>query len=295
MPSTIIIGCEGFIGSRASVQLADKGEDIIAIDVPISKGRSYYSSQLNNHKKIRSIYLESLKDIPWATIADDVHIIYLALQSSHLIDKRNLSSGTIPDFLELSALIENIPTDKQIHLSFLSSFAVYGQAKGYISENAPIDLLNPYAFMKYQSENMLLYYSNNLNIDVSVFRLLMCYGPFANKSTFIGKIIASYKSDNIITLYNKGSQIRDFIYVDDVISALSFPDLPSGFNIYNLGADSSNFKNIVELFEVQYKLEGFENNYDVITSNFTKFSEVTGWTPTYNIASGIERTKELII
>ena len=122
----------------------------------------------------------------------------------------------------------------------------------------------------------------------------MCYGPYANKSTFIGKIISSYKSDNIISLFNKGSQVRDFIYVDDVISALAYPSLPSGFNIYNLGADSTNFRTIVELFEVQHKLDGVEDTSDEITSNFTKFSKATGWTPKYNLVSGIERTKKLL-
>ena len=49
MKHFIIIGAEGFIGSRTSIYLSEQGHQVTAIDVPEAEGRSYFSKRLNNN------------------------------------------------------------------------------------------------------------------------------------------------------------------------------------------------------------------------------------------------------
>tara|TARA_Y100001968_G_scaffold330225_1_gene381476 strand:+ start:554 stop:1447 length:894 start_codon:yes stop_codon:yes gene_type:complete len=286
----IIVGCEGFIGSSSALNLANKGHNIIAMDVPNAKGRSIYSIQINSHPRIRTIYNSSLKSIPWDQIDDEPTIIYTALKSSHLNDKKKLAVNCLPDLETLSELIESIPTNKKPNISYLSSCAVYGNARGQINESIKLESLNPYAFMKRTSESMLKYYSSQLNLNIRVFRLFTCYGPTQNNVNIIGKLLNSISDGKVVKLFQKGSQVRDFLYIDDLIAAISMTNFSDGYSIYNLGGDESlSLRNFADLISANYLVEGEENDDDVILCDNSLIKHETGWTPIIKINDGINK------
>tara|TARA_Y100001968_G_C19402028_1_gene741529 strand:- start:61 stop:975 length:915 start_codon:yes stop_codon:yes gene_type:complete len=287
----LIIGSEGFIGSKACIYLANSGNPIYAIDIPKAKGKSPYSNSINNHPMIKAVYLDNLSEINFQDLTDEVTIIYTVALSNHLLEKNNLSKGTIPDLKLISDLIEALPEGLNPDISYLSSSAVYGPITGVINEVAETKAENPYSYMKLASESMLSYYSKVMDLNIRVFRLFTPYGAYQNKINLIGKLWQS-KSDKLpIRLFKRGSQIRDFIYIDDIAHALGITNYPNGFSIYNLGGpESTSFRTFAERIGANFSLEGEETEEDFILSDTSKIFKDTGWKPSIKLDEGIKLT-----
>ena len=291
MKHFVIIGSEGFIGSRTAIYLSEQGHQVTAIDVPEAKGRSDFSNRLNNNSNIKVLYINDLSEFSWKKTSENPTIIYTANQSFHLANKSKLSENYFPDLHNLSKLIESIPNTCKPDISYLSSCAVYGTLRGKITEKSEVYPLNPYSLMKLTAEAMLKYYSQILQLNIRVFRLFTCYGSNQNRENFIGKLIQSSIDGTELTLFNQGSQIRDYLYIDDLVRALTLENFPEGFNIYNLGGkESIKLRDFANMINANYKLIGEDDENDIIICDGKLLRQSTGWNPKVNLQEGINKT-----
>ncbi|MFB6347296.1 MAG: GDP-mannose 4,6-dehydratase, partial [bacterium] len=105
-----------------------------------------------------------------------------------------------------------------------------------------------------------------------------------------------------ITFYGNGKQVRDVLYVDDLIRAYSQAadqiETTSG-RIYNIGGGPDNTTSLLELIELLEDFEGREIpvDYDewrtgdqkIYVSDINKAKSHFGWDPRYNIEEGLEQ------
>lgn len=122
---------------------------------------------------------------------------------------------------------------------FASSSSVYGmQDQLPINESAPTNPISAHGIHKLTIEKYLLLAHRLHGIEVRVLRIANPYGPdqdLLGRQGFIAIVIGNLMRDIPVSLRDKGSAVRDFIYIDDLAEALvlsgSLDGLPSVINI----------------------------------------------------------------
>ncbi|MBC1889497.1 NAD-dependent epimerase/dehydratase family protein [Listeria booriae] len=142
-----------------------------------------------------------------------------------LVTHQTNMDGTI--YLLNAARTQNKPIQRFV---FASSAAVYGAEPTLPkTENSPIQPLTPYAIDKFGSERYVTSYSQLFQLPVAVARFFNVYGPRQNPdspySGVLSLLVDAFKKGTQanrveFTVYGDGQQVRDFIYVADVIQGL---------------------------------------------------------------------------
>jgi len=107
-------------------------------------------------------------------------------------------------------------------LVFSSSAAVYGERKEACSENDPPNPISPYAASKLSAEYYCRTYANLYGLPVRILRLFNVYGPeqLNNDSGVIAHFLNMASRGKAPEIYGNGRQIRDFVFIRDVIDAI---------------------------------------------------------------------------
>lgn len=139
--------------------------------------------------------------------------------------KRYLNSNTIlidllntPDLKELDThkqLIQDLNNFSTKKIVFFSSAAVYGNATLPISENTATNPISQYGQSKISIENII----SASKTPFLIFRLSNVYGPqqYPKSKQIIPVFFESVLKNQSPTINNNGQQIRDYIYIDDVV------------------------------------------------------------------------------
>lgn len=180
---------------------------------------------------------------------------------------------------------------------FSSSAAVYGESKQPMQESDTLHPLSPYAENKRDGESLL----QEAACPSVILRYFNVYGP-GQSAAYAGVITAFIRSaiqGEDLTIYGDGSQVRDFVYVDDVaranIAALESELQGEVFNIAS-GAKTS----IGELAEEVIRLTNSSSKIvyaparegDILYSqaNVSKAQELLGWKAEIDLQEGLRRT-----
>lgn len=189
-----ILGGSGFIGSRISKYFCEENYPV----------KSYSSSECNllNKESIE----EKLKDI------SEGDVILLASSITRL--KENSLESMIKN-IRMSDNLANFIEKKPIsQLIFLSTIDVYGtDPKLPINEKNPLNPGDYYSMSKVLSEFILKKTCSKKEIPLLTLRLSGVYGK--DYGGAIDKIINSSREGKV-TLFNRGEDRRDFVYVQDL-------------------------------------------------------------------------------
>jgi UDP-glucose 4-epimerase len=117
----------------------------------------------------------------------------------------------------LEAIRHFSPTTR---LVYTSSAAVYGSPKKLpISENHPLVPVSPYGVSKLAAEGYVSLYAQLHSLRTASLRLFSVFGPGQRKQVVFDLIAKLRANPDELEVYGTGQEIRDFIYVDDVVSA----------------------------------------------------------------------------
>lgn len=183
-------------------------------------------------------------------------------------------------------------------LTYLSSY-VYGTPQYLpVDENHPIQPASPYNHSKLLAEEVCNYYFKTFNVPVTILRPVNIYGPNQQGDFLIPKIIQQVfdptaETIEVMDLRPK----RDFLFIDDLIQAISFGFTQKGFDIFNVGAGYSN--SVEEIIKTILTVSGIKKTYysskterqneiwDVYV-DITKAASKLGWLPAKNFEEGIQ-------
>jgi len=147
------------------------------------------------------------------------HLAGLAYAADSVIDP-------IRDFdSNLQATVQFLETLREAGflgcLVYTSSAAVYGQPKHLpITEDTAPAPVMPYGVSKLSAEHYIRVYSNLCGFRAVIARLFSVYGPRQSKQVVFDLVSKALQSKGMIELLGDGSEIRDFIYVEDASGAL---------------------------------------------------------------------------
>lgn len=223
----LVTGGAGFIGSNLVESLIDgSNNEIVVVDdlsmgkienLPNSPHLHFFKQSITDKKFMNQLLISWQFDYIFllAAVASVADTIARPLETHYVNQDANLN------------ILETIRVNK-LHVRkvlFASSAAVYGNNPDLPKkECSPIDPLSPYAIDKFSTERFVIDYGRLYGIPTVCTRFFNVYGPKQNpKSPYSG--VLSLISNAIIkqnkfTIFGDGKQIRDFVYVEDVIHAL---------------------------------------------------------------------------
>ena len=300
----LVTGCAGFIGSRVSTLLAQKGYEVKGVD-SLSDA---YDVRL---KYWRVDHLLTPNGIEWVNddITDNKSVSKLIddFQPDAVVNlaaragvRQSIDDPWIYYDTNVTGTLNLLEACKQSGVRrFLlaSSSSVYGNSTMPFAEDAHIEgLLSPYASSKKAAEDLCRLYSELFDIDVTVFRFFTVYGPAGRPDMSLFRFVKWIIEEEPVQLNGDGTQQRDFTHVDDiargVVDALH---LKLGFAMFNLGSDRPVELNslIREIELVVGKKALIEHNAfhatDVMATwaDISRAKELLRWEPQVDLQSGV--------
>ena len=174
-----------------------------------------------------------------------------------------------------------------------------------IGEERPLNFHSPYGCSKGSADQYVMDYSRTYGVPAVVFRMSCIYGPHqlgTEDQGWIAHFIKCALEDRTITLYGDGMQVRDVLFVDDLVDALSKAahntDSLSG-QAFNIGGGVRNTVSLIELLDLIEHLHGRKvqaefshwrtGDQRYYVSDTRKFERATGWSPRVSVRDGVTR------
>ncbi len=301
MNKILITGGAGFIGSKIIYRILNNSQKskIIVLDNFLEQvhGNTPYS-KIPGVKYIKGD-VSNAKDWKRAFEFNPEIIIHLAAetgtgQSMHEIS-RYVRTNVIGTSNMLDILNNKNHNVKKVILS--SSRSIYGEHENL--ESTIPSPLSVYALTKLDQEKLL---ELSCPIPYTIFRYQNVYGPgqsILNPYTGIISIFSEkLYADNDVEIWDNGIPTRDFIFVEDIVSAtlLALENKKSDYKIYNVGSGvSTKVLEIAEKLkyllksESQIKIIEYHRAGDIMhaSANIEKIKDELGWKPNQDIDSGL--------
>lgn len=223
----LVVGSKGFIGSHCVEYFTKKKNEVWQADILKSDDRHYFQLEKGN-TNFETIFLNQEFDVCINTSGSaNVNFSFENPAVDFELNVLNVHK------LLVAIRLHN-PACKFINFS---SAAVYGNPQSLpISESTPVMPLSPYGFHKLQSDYLLAEYYKFFGLKTCSLRVFSVYGPGLKKQLFWDFYQKTLTEKNLI-LFGTGKETRDFIYIDDLISALHIiiENYSEEFEIYNVG------------------------------------------------------------
>jgi len=306
----MITGGLGFIGSNLAHALARLGADVLLVDslIPDYGGNLFNIAGIEDRVHVNIADVRQASTMNYLVQGRDV-IFNLAGQVSHIDSMQDphtdLEINCRSQLTILEACRQHNPRAKVV---FAGTRQIYGRP-----DRLPVDethLVRPTdinGINKAAGEYYHLVYNNVFGVRACSLRLTNVFGPRQlirhNRQGFIGWFLRLALEGAEIQIYGDGSQIRDFVFVDDVADAFlraGFSDVCNG-DVFNVGGHEhvTHRELVAMLLEesgtgsvrfVEWPEEKRRIDIGSFYSDSTKFRRTTGWDSTVSLREGLRRT-----
>lgn len=271
-------------------------------------GRSLIKKLIENKFRVKALVYK--KDIHYNIEKFKGDILFPGILNEHIengdiiVNLIGQLTGSDVKFSDLNIkgglnLLQSCLKKKNIKIILISSLNVYGENLKRASKES--DLPKPttiYGNIKLLTEKIYQNYSDVHDRDVTVLRLSNMYGP-KKKSGPISNMISSLKNKKYFSAYNKGKQLRDFIFIEDatdgILAAIKNPQ--PGFQIFNISTGKRYMvKNVAKLIEkickkkLQIRLNSKIPDEICIWANNSKAKRILKFSPKISLEKGLKFT-----
>jgi UDP-glucose 4-epimerase len=308
--AVMITGGLGFIGSNLARQLVAAGADVLLVDslIPHFGGNLFNIDGIADRVRVNVADIRQQSTMNYLVRDRDV-IFNLAGQVSHIDSMRDpytdLEINCRSQLTVLEACRNHNPRVKVV---FAGTRQVYGRPKSLpVDETHLVEPTDVNGINKAAGEYYHLVYNNVFGVRACSLRLTNVYGPRQlikhNRQGFIGWFIRLAVENQTIQIYGDGSQLRDFVYVDDAADAFLRAGASDACNgeVFNVGGDRPiSHRELTTLLVdragsgavryVEWPAEQKAIDIGSFYADSSKFTRTTGWTPTVPLGDGLART-----
>lgn len=325
----LVTGGAGFVGANLADRLAGTGRDVLILDAlardPVEENVQWL---VQRHGRKIAVEVGDVRDRH--ALADAVRgatqVFHLAAQVAVTCSIDDPASDFEINARGTFNVLEAIRArPSPCPLLFTSTNKVYGAActladlqetacryepcaqalmPGF-GEDRPLDLHSPYGCSKGAGDQYVLDYARIFGIPAIVFRMSCIYGPrqFGNEDQgWVAHFLRAALSGQPITLYGTGKQVRDLLYVGDLVDALvlaqrHMPALQG--RAFNIGGGPANTASLLEIIRLIGALLGEvpqtrfaewrPGDQPWYVSDIRRFRAATGWQPRVGISEGVPR------
>jgi CDP-paratose 2-epimerase len=324
----LITGGAGFIGSNLAERLLCGGVPVVLLDNLSRPGveRNLAALQQRHGSLVEFVRADVRERAPLRQAVRDVSAVFhfaaqVAVTTSlvnPLHDHAVNVGGTVHLLEELRQL------DRPPTLLFTSTNKVYGaldhvplhkdstryepaQAEHRLgtSEAQRLDFHSPYGCSKGAADQYVLDAARSFGLPTVVFRMSCIYGPHqcgTEDQGWVAHFLLCALKDQPLTLYGDGLQVRDILFVEDLVNAFLLAhahiDRLQG-QAFNIGGGADNTISLRELLDLIRELHGSlpPVRYDdwrtgdqrYYVSDIRRFRQATGWLPRVGVRAGVTR------
>jgi len=304
MPTSLVTGGAGFLGSHLCDYLLSRGHRVICID-------NLETGSLDNIRHIRAgveFRFEMMDITTHYEIDEPVDFVYHMASPASPIDYARLPLHTLK--VGAYGTHNSLGLAKKHRARFLiaSTSEVYGdpqihpQPETYWGNVNPIGPRGVYDEAKRYAEALTMAYLRQQGVDTCIARIFNTYGARMrpNDGRAVPTFLRQALTDKPVTVFGDGSQTRSFCYVDDLIRGLVLlneSEVHEPVNIGNPGEMTllEMAKTIVELTESRSEIV-FEalpvDDPQVRQPDITKARDLLGWEPEIDLRAGLANTIE---
>lgn len=227
----LVTGGAGFIGSNLSNMLVSQGQDVVIVD-DLSMGKLENLNELTKLEFIEGSITDNelmediLKKYQYDYIFHMAAVASVADSVERPLETHEVNYNAVLNILDLIRKHQK----NLKRFVFASSAAVYGDDLELPKkETSPIKPMTQYAVDKFAAERTAINFNNLYNVPASAVRFFNVFGPNQNPespysgviSILLDRYTRNMDEENVsFTLFGDGTQVRDFVFIEDVLSAL---------------------------------------------------------------------------
>jgi UDP-glucose 4-epimerase len=308
--AVMITGGLGFIGSNLAHQLVGLGADVLLVDSLIADygGNQFNIDGITDRVRVNIADIRQQSTMNYLVRGRDV-IFNLAGQVSHIDSMRepytDLEINCRSQLTLLESCRHHNPGAKVV---FAGTRQVYGRPDSLpVRETHLVRPTDVNGINKAAGEYYHLVYNNVFGVRACSLRLTNVYGPRQlirhNRQGFIGWFIRLAVENKTIQIFGDGSQLRDFVYVDDAADAFLRAGASDRCNgeVFNVGGDRPishrDLSNLLvkvagagAVAYVDWPPDKKAIDIGSFYADSSKFTATTGWTPQVELSDGLRRT-----
>ena len=298
----LITGAAGFLGSSLANYLAREGHQVRGLDdlsagdpQSLSPDVLFTRGDVNDRPKL------------WTLLQDIDCVYHLAARVSvpeSVLYPREYNAVNVGGTVSLMEAMRDVGVKRVV---FISSGAVYGnQETQPLRENAELHPRSPYAVSKLAAEYYVRTIGDLWKIETVSLRVFNAYGPGQKLPPSHPPVIPNFLRQatrgGSLVVHGDGSQTRDYLYVDDVVSAMIAAATAPGINhfVINVGSGTqTSLRDLVRLImEVTAsKVEVIQNpkndpGVSRMCADINLAREKLGYQPRFSLAEGLRLTLE---
>jgi dTDP-glucose 4,6-dehydratase len=303
MPTCLVTGGAGFLGSHLCEELLRRSNRVICVD-------NLETGSLANIEHLRDPDFVHLNlDIVSPYFVDEpIDLVYHLASPASPIDYLRLPLHTLKVGSHGTHHTVGLAKHKRARFLLASTSEVYGdpqvhpQPESYWGHVNPIGPRGVYDEAKRYAEALTMAYHRQQGVDTAIVRIFNTYGPRMrpHDGRAIPTFLRQALQDKPLTVFGDGSQTRSFCYVDDLIRGLIALAESGHHTPVNIGNPRE--YTLLELAQVVVEVTGsrseivFEalpaDDPQVRQPDITQAREKLGWEPDVDLQEGLRRTIE---
>jgi dTDP-glucose 4,6-dehydratase len=303
MPTSLVTGGAGFLGSHLCDELLRRGHRVICVD-------NFETGSLRNIEHIRVPEFTHLNiDIIEPFFVDEpVDFVYHLASPASPIDYLRLPLHTLKVGSYGTHHALGLAKQHRARFFLASTSEVYGdpkvhpQPESYWGHVNPIGPRGVYDEAKRYAEALTMAYHRQQGVDTCIIRIFNTYGPRMrpHDGRAIPTFLRQALQDRPITVFGDGSQTRSFCYVSDLIDGIIRLQESGYHKPVNVG--NPNEFTLLELAEAVIEVTGSRSEivYEALPTDDPQVRqpdirlarEILGWEPQVDLREGLRRTIE---
>ncbi|MFW5774856.1 MAG: GDP-mannose 4,6-dehydratase [Chitinivibrionales bacterium] len=327
--TTLITGGAGFIGTNVAKRLLEQGEHVIIFDnlarVGVEKNINYLRHHYGNAVEVQLADIRNRYALYEAVnrVQKVFHFAAQVAVTTSLDNPREDFEINMGGTLNLLEAIRRMNTPPS--LLFTSTNKVYGQMSDIglqknstryepsdrfirdhgIGEERSLDFHSPYGCSKGGADQYVVDYARTYGLPTVVFRMSCIYGEHqmgTEDQGWVAHFLIQALKGNPITIYGDGMQVRDVLYVGDLVNAMllaqnNAPQLAG--RAFSIGGGAENTLSLIELISLIQEVSGAApevrfadwriGDQKYYVANTSSFNRETRWKPIINVREGVRR------
>ncbi len=327
----LVTGGAGFIGANAVARYMQRGHDVVVVD-NLSRPKSEKNLEWLRRQGVFKFFNTDIRDRDLYALFHSAKpfdiVLHLAAQTAVTTSIVN----PVYDF-EVNAtgtlnLLEAVRKSSQDPIFIFSSTnKVYGNLENFelteretryefiggrkgIAENQPLDFHSPYGCSKGCADQYVRDYARIYGLRTVVLRQSCIYGPHqygVEDQGWLAWLTIACLTGETITIYGDGKQVRDVLYIDDLLDCFDKVVENIKFakgEVYNIGGGHLNQLSLLEFLNILSSLAGRKLTWDysqirqgdqeIYVSDITKARDELDWAPSTELHEGLLRLYDWI-